>query len=59
MEKLKLPLDEMRVESFETGTNPGGRGTVEAHAVSAGGACCTQRLSGCSDVTTIYTGPCC
>ncbi|MBV9111047.1 MAG: hypothetical protein JO306_16700 [Gemmatimonadetes bacterium] len=58
MEKLKLPLDEVRVESFETGTSAGDRGTVEALAVSAGAACCTKRLSGCPDVTTIFTGQC-
>ena len=58
MEKLKLPLDDVRVESFETGADGADRGTVEALAVSAGGACCTQRLSGCPDVTTIFTGQC-
>jgi hypothetical protein len=59
MEKLKLPLNELRVESFELGIDAADRGTVAAHAVSAGAACCTKRLSGCPDVTTIFTGNCC
>ena len=58
MEKLKLPLDEVRVESFEIDADAGDRGTVEALAISAGGACCTKRGTGCPDVTTIFTGQC-
>ena len=41
------------------GIDAADRGTVAAHAVSAGAACCTKRLSGCPDVTTIFTGNCC
>jgi hypothetical protein len=59
MEKLKLTVAEMRVESFVLGETAGDRGTVEARAISAGGACCTRRDTGCSDVTTIFTGNCC
>lgn len=59
MEKLKLPLGEVRVDSFEMGEAVGDRGTVEARAISVGSACCTRMISGCPDVTTIYTGQCC
>lgn len=60
MEKLKLPVDGLRVETFEAGDAPGGRGTVNARMASgAGGACCTRINTGCNpDVTQALTGAC-
>jgi hypothetical protein len=58
MEKLKLPLDEVRIESFETGQAASQRGTVEARAISIGSTCCTRRDTTCHDVTSVFTGAC-
>ena len=59
MEKLKLPVDELRVESFEAGGVPGAQGTVEARATGPGGACCTRINTGCNpDITQALTGAC-
>jgi hypothetical protein len=55
MEKLKLPLDDVRIDSFETGQAAMNRGTVEARDVSIGSTCCTRRDTTCHDVTTVYT----
>ena len=60
MEKMKLPLERLTVETFDAGSVDGTRGTVEGREISAGAAvCCTHRLSGCPDVTSIFTGQCC
>lgn len=60
MEKMKLPLEQLTVESFDAGHAMETRGTVDGRAISAGAqVCCTHRLSGCPDVTSIYTGQCC
>ena len=60
MEKLKLPVDELRVETFEAGDVPRAQGTVRARAATGpGGACCTRINTGCNpDVTQALTGAC-
>jgi hypothetical protein len=59
MEKLKLPVESLEVETFDTGDAGRPEGTVQGHEVSAPAACCTRRGTGCPDVTTIFTGNCC
>ena len=39
MNKLKLQLDQLTVESFTTSLQAGPRGTVQAHATEAGNTC--------------------
>lgn len=60
MEKLKLPVEELRVDTFEAGEAPGAQGTVEARALSGpDGACCTRINTGCNpDITNVATGAC-
>ena len=59
MEKLKLPVESLAVETFDAGEAGEAVGTVEAREVTGpGGACCTRRNTGCPDVTTIFTGVC-
>jgi hypothetical protein len=60
VDKLKLPVDGLRVETFDPGGTPEARGTVNAMITAAGGACCTRLQTGCNpDITSIYTGRCC
>lgn len=52
MDKLKLSLDELRVETFRTEANDAERGTVNGNMVSFGGSncdtCkCTSRVGAC------------
>lgn len=59
MEKLKLPVDELQVETFDLGDAPDAQGTVRGHASGAGGACCTRINTGCNpDITLALTGAC-
>jgi hypothetical protein len=60
MEKLKLPVADLRVESFELGEALRAKGTVEARASGPGGGCCTRIDTGCNpDRTQVLTIPCC
>jgi len=59
VEKLKLPVESLKVETFDAGGAGSPEGTVLGHEVSAPAACCTRQATGCPDVTTIFTGPCC
>jgi hypothetical protein len=59
MEKIRLKLESLQVETFETATKSEGRGTVDAHQIATrtyGGGCtqttcppnhcfCTENLS--------------
>ncbi|HET7233864.1 MAG TPA: hypothetical protein VFJ16_27885 [Longimicrobium sp.] len=56
MEKLSLPVDQLRVESFEVDAGQKTGGTVHAHMTPAGGACCTRDGTGCH--TVVLTTPC-
>lgn len=56
MEKLKLPVDTLQVETFDTGDAEKDVGTVHAHMTPAGGACCTRDGTGCH--TVVLTTPC-
>jgi hypothetical protein len=60
MQKLKLPVESLRVETFDVGEAEGAAGTVQARAVSGhGGGCCTRINTGCNpDVTLVMTGAC-
>jgi len=59
MEKLKLPVGDLRVETFDACELRDERGTVQARVSGAGGACCTQLNTGCNpDITTVFTGSC-
>ena len=59
MEKLRLPIEELRVETFDPGGDAQGRGTVNAHASGPGGGCCTRIDTGCNpDITLVMTGAC-
>jgi len=49
-EKLRLAVDELRVESFAAGEAPAQRGTVPAHEAATAGATCR---------TFCYTLGCC
>lgn len=43
MKKLTLETEALRIESFATGANAAGRGTVQGEQLSAGGTCfCTR-----------------
>lgn len=54
MEKLKLPIDRLRVETFEPAAGTEAAGTVNAMAdAGASGAACNP------DFTTVQTKPCC
>jgi hypothetical protein len=56
MEKLKLPVDSLEVETFDAGDGGKAGGTVHAHMTPAGGACCTRDGTGCH--TVVLTTPC-
>lgn len=43
MEKLRLDLEELKVDSFEPSAEAGGEGTIHAHA---DGSCSMQRTCG-------------
>ena len=59
MKKLKLPVADLRVETFDAGAVREERGTVEARASGPGGGCCTRIDTGCNpDITTVFTGSC-
>jgi hypothetical protein len=59
MKKLTLPVDGLRVETFEAGDVLEAQGTVEARASGPGGACCTRINTGCNpDITNALTGAC-
>ncbi len=60
MKKLKLPVDELRVDTFEAGDVPGAQGTVKARFASGpDGGCCTRINTGCNpDITQALTGAC-
>ncbi|HEX2210134.1 MAG TPA: pinensin family lanthipeptide [Longimicrobium sp.] len=49
METRKLKLDELRVESFATSDDQGGRGTVAGHQFSEPYVCYTNEFCGCND----------
>ena len=58
MGKMKLPVDELRVETFAAGEAAEERGTVKANVASRGG-CCTRIDTGCNpDITSVFTGAC-
>jgi hypothetical protein len=62
MTKLKLGLEDLRVDTFEAGAIGDLRGTVHGLAVLSGGAavCCTRIQTGCNpDITSVFTGACC
>lgn len=56
MEKLKVAVDSLNVESFEVGDEQKAGGTVHAHMTPGGGACCTRDGTGCHTVS--FTTPC-
>lgn len=56
MEKLKLPVDSLKVDTFDAGGPPTEKGTVRGHMTPAGGACCTLDGTGCH--TAVFTNPC-
>ena len=60
MEKLRLPVESLQVETFDLGDAGKASGTVNAQAASgAGGGCCTRINTGCNpDVTLVLTGAC-
>jgi len=60
MEKLKLPVESLQVETFDAGDASEGAGTVHGREVSGpGGGCCTRLQTGCNpDVTLVMTGEC-
>ena len=60
MEKLKLPVDQLRVDTFDAGETPDGEGTVRGRVASGpDGGCCTSLNTGCNpDITTVFTGSC-
>jgi len=60
MEKLKLPVESLRVETYDAGDVGEASGTVEAREASGpGGGCCTHINTGCNpDITTVFTGSC-
>jgi hypothetical protein len=60
MEKLKLPVDKLRVETFDPGNSGDAAGTVNALEMSGpGGGCCTRINTGCNpDITQALTGAC-
>lgn len=45
MQKIKLDLDHLAVESFETAGQPEGRGTVQGHATN--GQACASAVDAC------------
>jgi hypothetical protein len=61
MRKLRLTLDDLRVESFDTGELDAARGTVRGQAaVTLAINCCTGVGSGCNpDETQVFTAACC
>lgn len=56
MEKLKMPVESLTVDSFDVGEAKKPAGTVHAHMTPAGGACCTVDGTGCH--TVVFTNPC-
>ena len=56
MEKVKMQVDSLDVETFEAGDTQKTEGTVHAHMTPAGGACCTVGSTGCHTVEA--TNPC-
>ena len=60
MEKLKLQVESLRVETFDAGEAGAAAGTVHAREASGpGGGCCTRINTGCNpDVTLVMTGAC-
>ena len=56
MEKLKVAVDSLKVDTFEMGDGQPDGGTVQARMTAAGGACCTRDLTGCH--TVVLTTPC-
>jgi hypothetical protein len=53
MEKLRLPVESLQVETFDAGEAEDERGTVDAHMK------CTRIDTTCNpDVTTVMTGAC-
>ena len=56
MEKLKMPVESLDVETFDVGGDPKSGGTVHAHMTPGGGACCTREGTGCHTVD--FTTPC-
>ena len=60
MEKLRLPLESLRVETFDAGPAAEAMGTVNAREASGpDGGCCTRINTGCNpDITLVNTGAC-
>jgi len=56
MEKVKMPVESLDVDTFETGEAQKTEGTVHAHMTPAGGVCCTVGSTGCQTVEA--THPC-
>jgi hypothetical protein len=56
MEKLKLPVDSLKVDTFEVDDAHKEGGTVHAHMTPGGGACCTRDGTGCH--TVVLSSPC-
>jgi len=56
VEKVKLPVESLDVDSFDLGAVPKYEGTVRGHATAEGGVCCTVDGTGCR--TVVATHPC-
>jgi hypothetical protein len=56
MEKLKVAVESLKVDTFDVGGDPPAEGTVHAYMTPAGGACCTRDGTGCH--TVVLTSPC-
>jgi len=56
MEKLKLPVESLKVDTFDAGGAPLEKGTVHARMTPGGGVCCTVDGTGCH--TVVLTNPC-
>lgn len=57
MNKLKLQLDQLTVESFATSLQSGPRGTVQAHGTEAGNTCEGARTCGPYTCGDLYCVP--
>jgi len=53
MDKLRLPVESLQVETFDAGEAEDERGTVDARQGQ-----CTRAHTTCPDVTTVMTGAC-
>ncbi len=56
MEKLKIAVDSLKVDSSDVDVAHESGRTGHAHMTPAGGACCTRDGTGCH--TVVVTPPC-